>query len=118
MEGQEKKHFSNIALGFISVAVGFLVIVVPNILALLQLNSPEAAKRSAINFIAGIGFLLGIAIIFFGVIGFWIIRPAYQRWWADKRYLVWIFIMLGILLMAPLFILILKIVPYLIPSMG
>ncbi|HUC02147.1 MAG TPA: hypothetical protein VMA75_04595 [Candidatus Paceibacterota bacterium] len=81
----------------VNVSAGIILLILGCILAEANGIYATYANVSGTFFI----FVMSVAIvlILIGVSGFWIIVPAFQKWWhTKKRWLVWVFLAIGFIL--------------------
>jgi hypothetical protein len=92
-----------------------------NILIGLVFIASALVVSDFINFLSFIGFFpmrnslpswyyfypwIVLSMITLGVLGFWFVIPAFQKWWHTKRWLAWTFLGIGSVLIYPFIFLI------------
>jgi hypothetical protein len=82
----------NIWTGLGLLFVGFIIWFADSVV--MGFASGIAGKKFTLGFWGGLGFLL----MAFGILGYWIAIPAFQKWWRTKRWLALIFLVPSILL--------------------
>lgn len=87
-------------LGFLF--VGFIIWFLDSVVA--GVNNGITGKNTGIGFWGDFGF----ALMAFGVLGYWTVIPAYQKWWKTKRWAALIFIIPGALIVIPLITVLLR----------
>src|SRR5438132_462771 len=97
MQGEENKKLSargwsrkNILTGCVLATVGYIVTILNSSFSLFIVGN---GKDSVWFYIWG---LIGFALIVCGISGFWLVIPAFQKWWRTDRRLVWLFLSIGI----------------------
>jgi hypothetical protein len=87
--GWSRKNF---IFGILFVVGGIILFFVDFYLAYLRVGDSE---RAIPGWVYGLN-LLSIAMALFGVLGFWLVIPAFEKWWHTKKWLALIFLIVGI----------------------
>jgi len=82
----------NILIGAVFVISGWII---DAINGLVNLGAIGSGKLSSAFYIWG---WIGFSLIIFGILGFWLLIPAFQKWWHTKRWLAWTFLTIAVLI--------------------
>src|SRR5438309_249387 len=105
MQGDENKKLSargwsrkNILTGAIVFVIGFILFSAAFFLGYISIGDSDRPTPVWISFLNW----FGLAAMILGILGYCFVIPAFQKWWHTQKWMAWIFLVIGILLIYPL----------------
>jgi hypothetical protein len=83
----------NFLIGGVLFVLGCLFYVLDAYAAYLYIGDSTRSLPWFINLLQ----YVAIFVVLVGVSGFWVIVPAFQKWWCTRRWLAWTFFLIGLI---------------------